>query len=371
MQARGAVCRGAGEPWEVTDLDLEPPRQDELLIQIVASGVCHSDDHYRTGAFVPSQWPICAGHEGAGIVEEVGPHTYGWEVGDHVVLQFFPSCGRCRFCARGQHNLCNDGARFPGGVRADGTYRLSERGEPVAQGGGISTFANYSVVHVNSAIKISRELPLDKSCLVGCGVSTGFGSAVNSANVRAGDCVIVMGVGGVGMNAVQGARLQGALHVVAVDPVEFKRDVACTLGATQAFADIEAAVRFVHSVTNGQGADAAIVCIGNTTGAHIAEAFEAVRKGGVVVATGVSDPAATGIPVSPTMMTLYQKQIKGSLYGEMNPVADIPRLLELYSSGQLRLDELVTKTYSLDEINMAFDDMLEGRNVRGVILHEH
>ncbi len=371
MKVQGAVLRGPGQAWEIATLDFEEPRQNELLIRVVATGLCHSDDHFVTGDFPAAIWPICAGHEGSGIVEVVGPHTPDWAIGDHVVMQFIPSCGRCRFCAKGRQNLCNAGSRMIGGTRADGSHRLSENGLPVAQMSGISTFANYSLVDVMSVVKIPKDIPLEKACLVGCGVATGYGSAVNSADIEVGDTVIVMGIGGIGINAVQGASHQGAMNVIAVDPVEFKREKALELGATHAFASMEEATLFAQSVTDGQGADATIVTVGVTTGDHIAQGFAAIRKGGTVVMTGIGSLDAVGIPVSPGHMTLYQKRLQGSLYGAMSPAKDIPRLLALYQSGKLRLDELVTRTYSLSEINQGYADMHAGINLRGVVIHEH
>ncbi len=371
MRAKGAVLRGVGQPWEVAGIDLEEPRQNELLLRVVASGLCHSDDHYATGDFVAAFWPLCAGHEGAGVVEQVGPNTPGWAVGDHVVMQFIPSCGICRFCAMGRQNLCASGARTVGGARVDGSFRLSENGQPVAQMGGISTFANYTVVDVMSTVKIAKDIPLDKACLVGCGVATGYGSAINSAGIEVGDTVIVMGIGGIGINAVQGAAHAGAMNVVAVDPVEFKREKAMEFGATHAFSSMEEAVAFAGSVTDGQGADAAIVCVGVTMPSHIGECFDAIRKGGTVVMTGIGSMDNVGIPINPNMMTLYQKRLQGSLYGAMSPQRDIPRLLALYQSGKLRLDELVSRTYKLSEINQGYADMHAGINLRGVLIHEH
>jgi NDMA-dependent alcohol dehydrogenase len=371
MKATGALLRGKGLQWEIATIDVDDPRQNELLIRVVASGLCHSDDHYVTGDFPSEIWPICAGHEGSGVVEHVGPHTPGWGVGDHVVMQFIPSCGKCRFCAMGRQNLCGAGARTNKGNREDGSFRITENGKQVAQMAGISTFANYSVVDVMSVVKIGKDIPLEKACLVGCGVATGYGSAINSARIEGGDTVIVMGIGGIGINAVQGASHSGAMNVVAVDPVQFKREKAMEFGATHAFASIEEATAFAQSVTDGQGADSTIVCVGQTTGDHIAQGFDSIRKGGTVVMTGVSDVMKVGIPVSPSMMTLYQKRLQGSLYGEMSPPKDIPRLLALYQAGQLNLDDLVSRTYKLAEINQGYADMHAGINLRGVVIHEH
>jgi S-(hydroxymethyl)glutathione dehydrogenase/alcohol dehydrogenase len=372
MLARGAVIRSAPGKWEVVDLEFEPPRHGELLLRMVASGLCHSDDHVSTGDIPVGKYPMCGGHEGAGIVEAVGPNTPGFEKGDHVVMSFLPGCGRCRWCASGMQNLCDLGASLLTGNREDGSYRVrTTAGEEVGQMCGISTFANWSVVSVASAVKVPKELPLDKACLVGCGVGTGFGSAEKSANVRPGDTVIVMGIGGIGINAVQGAAVCGAQHVIAVDPVEFKREKAMEFGATHAFASMEEASEFARSVTNGQGADSAIVTVGVTTGEHVAQAFSSIRKAGTCVVTGLGSLMEVGIPVSLGELTLFQKRIQGSLFGESSPSKDILRMLGYYQSGRLKLDELVSRTYTLETLNEGYADMHAGRNLRGVLIHSH
>ncbi|MGH9294819.1 MAG: alcohol dehydrogenase catalytic domain-containing protein, partial [Acidimicrobiales bacterium] len=227
MKTRGAVVREAPGKYEVVDLDVEDPRTRELRVRMVASGLCHSDDHVATGDIPVAVYPFCGGHEGAGVVEEVGPNTPGWEKGDHVVFSFLPGCGRCRWCASGMQNLCDLGAGLLSGARFDDptSFRLHlDDGSPVGQMCGISTFAEVTTVGVDSALKVDKDLPLESICLLGCGVGTGWGSAVNSAGVRPGDTVIVMGIGGIGINAVQGAAHAGASNVVAVDPVPFKRE---------------------------------------------------------------------------------------------------------------------------------------------------
>jgi S-(hydroxymethyl)glutathione dehydrogenase/alcohol dehydrogenase len=218
-----------------------------------------------------------------------------------------------------------------------------------------------------SCIKVDADVSFEVACLVGCGVPTGFGSAVHAAQAAPGDVVIVMGTGGVGMNAVQGASYVGAARVIAVDPVPFKRDVALKLGATDAFADIGEATELAHQLTNGQGADAAIVAVGVASGEHLASAFAAIRKGGVVVATAAAAQSTTGVPVNLLELTMYQKRIQGSLYGMGSPAREIPLLIELYKQGSLKLDELVTRRYTLDQINEAYADMHAGVNIRGVI----
>ncbi len=369
MKTRTAVIREAPGKWDIVECDVEEPRQGELLVKMVASGLCHSDDHLCTGDIPVAMYPMAGGHEGAGIVEQVGPNTPGWEVGDHVVMSFLPGCGKCRWCASGQQNLCDLGATLLAGSRADGSYRMTLDGAPVGQMCGIATFSEHALISVDSAVKVDKDLPLDKACLVGCGVGTGWGSAVNSAQVYPGHTVIIMGIGGIGINAVQGAAHAGASNVIAVDPVEFKREKAMELGATHAFKNMEEATAFAQSVTNGQGADSAIVTVGVVKGEHVGEAFAAIRKGGTVVVTGLGDLTEVGIPVSLGELTLFQKRIQGSLFGESSPTRDILMLLEMYRKGRLKLDELVTRTYTLDTINEGYADMHAGKNLRGVLIH--
>jgi NDMA-dependent alcohol dehydrogenase len=372
MRTRAAVVFDQPGKWEITEVDLEPPRQDELLVRMAAAGLCHSDDHVVTGdlQMPPGALPMAGGHEGAGVVEEVGPNTPGWKVGDHVVLTFLPMCGLCRWCASGMQNLCDDGALVLAGVRLDGTHRMSLDGAPIGQGAGISTFSERSTVSVRSAVKIANDIPLEAACLTSCGVSTGWGSAVNAAEVAPGDVVIVMGVGGIGINAVQGAAHAGASVIIAVDPVEMKRDVALRLGATHALATMAEATDVARSLTNGQGADSCIVCVGVTTGSHIAEGVEAIRKAGTVVITGLGrDEDDTSIPVSARHLTLFQKRLQGALFGASSPSKDIPRMLDLYRQGRLKLDELITSRYRLDQINDGYADMRAGRNMRGIITY--
>jgi len=373
MRTRGAVVTKVPGAYEVIDLELDEPRQGEIQVKMVASGLCHSDDHLATGDIPVAVYPFAGGHEGAGVVEKVGPHTLGFEVGDHVVFSFLPGCGRCRWCASGMQNLCDLGAGLLTGARFEDptSYRLHTLdGEPVGQMCGISTFVEHTVVSVNSAVKVDKDLPLDRVCLLGCGVGTGWGSAVNSAGVRPGDTVIIMGIGGIGINAVQGAAQAGASNVIAVDPVPFKREKALELGATHAFSDIAEADELAKSLTNGQGADSVIVTIGVVKGEHVGQAFAATRKAGTVVVTGLGNIAEVGIPVSLGELTLFQKRIQGSLFGASNPSSDILRQVQMYRDGKLKLDELVTTTYALDEIAKGYEDMHAGKNIRGVVLYD-
>jgi S-(hydroxymethyl)glutathione dehydrogenase/alcohol dehydrogenase len=232
---------------------------------------------------------------------------------------------------------------------------------------GVSTFSQFTTVSVDSAIKVPEDTPLERACLLGCAVGTGWGSAVNTGEVRPGDTVIVMGVGGIGANAVQGAAHAGAANIIAVDPNAFKRETAESLGATHSVATMQEATEIAHRYTNGQGADVAIVTVGVTTGDHVAEAFYAVRKQGTVVVTGLGDLTEVGLPIPISQLTLFEKKLKGSLFGSSNPNADIPRLLEMYRAGHLKLDELVTTEYELDDLPRGYEDMHAGKNIRGVV----
>jgi len=354
--------------WEIVELDIDEPRHGELLVKLAASGLCHSDDHHAKGDTVVDKFPFAGGHEGAGVVVGVGPNTPGWSEGDHLVMSFIPGCGRCRWCASGQQNLCDMGQWLLVGCRPDGSFRLSLDGRDVGQMCGISTFCEYTLIDVTSAVKVEDDLPLETICLTGCGVGTGWGSAVNSAEVRPGQTVLVMGIGGIGIHAVQGARHAGATRVLAVDPIQMKREVAEQVGATHSFADIGEAADFARSVTNGQGADSAIVATGVLQADHVRQAFAAIRKAGTVVVTGIGNPE-TEVQVNARELTLFQKRLQGALFGASSPSRDIPWMLDMYRSGDLRLDELITKTYTLDQINEGYADLHAGVNMRGVIVY--
>src|SRR3954449_12502262 len=372
MHTRGAVIKEAPGTYEVVDLEVEDPRQGEIQVEMTASGLCHSDDHIATGDIPVGMYPFCGGHEGAGVVSAVGPHTPAWKEGDHVVFSFLPSCGQCTWCSRGMQNLCDLGATLLMGSRWDDptSFRLSYEGQPVGQMCGISTFAQVTTVAVDSAVVVPDDIPLDKACLVGCGVGTGWGSAVNSAEVKPGDTVIVMGIGGIGINAVQGAAHAGASNIIAVDPVAFKREKAQELGATHAFESMEEATELAKQFTNGQGADSAIVTVGVIKGEHVGQAMASIRKAGTVVVTGLGDITDVGVPISLADITLFQKRLQGALFGASNPNWDILRQLQLYREGVLKLDELVTKTYTLDEVAQGYQDMHDGKNIRGVIKYD-
>jgi S-(hydroxymethyl)glutathione dehydrogenase/alcohol dehydrogenase len=367
MKTNAAVLFSQPGKWEVTEVDLDGPGPTEVLIKMGAAGLCHSDDHLVTGDMPAMKLPFAGGHEGAGIVEEVGSAVSNVAPGDHVVIQFIPGCGRCRPCASGMQNLCDSGAMLLAGCQLDGTYRMHKDGVDVGQMCMVSTFSQYTIAPSISCVKIPDDIPLTSACLVGCGVPTGVGSAEVGANVRPGDVVIIMGIGGIGINAVQGAKHCGASRIIAVDPIPFKREAALEFGATDAVETIQQAARLAQESTNGQGADSAILTIGVLRGEHIGQAFDTVRKGGTIAVVGIGPVSDQSIPVSPFILAMFQKRIQGVLYGSLSPSKDMLRLLAMYQAGNLKLDELVTRTYTLDQINEGYVDMHAGRNIRGVI----
>jgi S-(hydroxymethyl)glutathione dehydrogenase/alcohol dehydrogenase len=370
MKTKAAVLRELGKDWEIAELDLEPPKTGEVLVRWVASGLCHSDEHLRTGD-IPVRYPIVGGHEGAGIVEEVGPGVTRLAPGDHIVCSFLPVCGHCRFCARGMGNLCDLGMLLLENCLPDGTFRFHADGLDFGQMCLLGTFSQWSTVSEHSAVKVDPDLPLETVALVGCGVPTGWGTAVNAGGVQPGDSVVIYGIGGVGINAVQGAAYGGARHIIAVDPLANKREAALQLGATHAAADAATAQQIITDVTLGVGADQALVTVGVVTDEVIAAAFAAIRKAGTVVVTGLAGPAQKNINVPSFELTLFEKRIQGALFGGGNPFEEIPRMLDMYRVGKLKLDELVTARYSLDEVGQGYQDLLDGKNVRGIIVHEH
>jgi NDMA-dependent alcohol dehydrogenase len=370
MKTKAAVVYEPGKPIEIEELDLDGPRAGEVLIRYTYAGLCHSDVHIQHGD-LEARLPMVLGHEGAGIIEEVGPGVTRVAPGDHVVCSFIPNCGTCRYCATGRQSICDMGATILEGYLPGEHFPFSG---PRGQYGAmciLGTFSQWGVIHQNSVVKVDDDLPLDKAVLVGCGVPTGFGSAVNTAKVRPGDTVAVYGVGGIGVNAVQGARYAGAKYVVAIDPLENKRAKALELGATHAFATAAEAQDVITSLTRGQGADSAIITVGLVDAEVVAAGFTAIGKGGIVVVTGLNKLMAPTIQLPGTILTLFRKSVVGSLFGDCNPTTDIPRILGLYQSGDIKLDELITRTYTLDEVNEGYDDLLNGKNVRGIIVHEH
>ena len=366
MKTRAAVLYAPGEAIRVEEVQLDPPKEHEVQVKIAAAGVCHSDYHMVTGE-LPGYMPMALGHEGAGIVEEVGPGVTICKPGDHVVLTFIPSCGTCRYCVSGHTNLCNKGAGIVMGPQLDGTFRMhSESGQDVGQLCVISTFSERTVVPDLSVVPIADYYPLNRAVLVGCGVPTGVGAATHRAKVVPGSTVLVIGCGGIGSNVIQGAALAGARMVIAVDVVDFKLEKAREFGATHTVnAKNQDVVQVVKDLTWGEGVDYAFEAI--ATPATIGQAYACTAKNGTVVVIGLTPATAESIPIPPLDLVLFQKTLMGTLYGDSQPRYDIPNLLQLYGAGKLKLDELVTRTYTLDQINEDYADMLAGKNIRGVI----
>jgi NDMA-dependent alcohol dehydrogenase len=382
MQTRAAILWEPHTDWSVEDIELDPPKKGEILVKLAASGLCHSDEHLVTGdmvidpemaeAFGLHQFPTIGGHEGAGVVQEVGPDTVGFEVGDHVVFSFIPSCGKCPSCSTGKQHICDLGAFLLAGVQlTDFTSRHHTKdGRDLGTMTALGTFSPYTVVSIDSAVKIEKHIPLERAALVGCGVTTGWGSAVYAADVQPGETVAVIGLGGIGMSAVQGAALAGARHIVAIDPVEWKGEKALTLGATHTAASMADATEKIREITYGTMADKAILTVGVAKGEHIAPMMGMIKKAGRGVVTAVANIAADDVKLNLFEFAMQRKELVGCIFGNANPRVDIPLLLNLYMEGKLKLDEMVTKTYTLDEINQGYQDMRDGKNIRGVIVYD-
>jgi S-(hydroxymethyl)glutathione dehydrogenase/alcohol dehydrogenase len=371
MRTRAAIIREINTPWEVTTLELDPPGDKEVLVRFVASGLCHSDEHNRTGA-TPGRMPMVGGHEGAGIVEAVGRSVTRVAVGDHIVASFIPACGMCRSCATGHQNLCDLGAEMSTGRLPDGGFRFhDDAGVDFGGFAALGTFSERATLSEYSCIKILPDIPLEVAALAGCGVPTGWGSAVYVADVQVGDSVVVFGAGGVGANAVQGAAHAGARHLVVVDPVAIKREFAQELGATHTFSNASSATDAVREITWGAMADHAIITVGMLTAEIMDAAVNIIGKNAQVTITSVGHNDETQIKLSTNHSVVApQRRIQGHLFGMCNPLYDVPRLLNLYRDGQLKLDELITNRYPLDDINRATKDLMDGRNIRGIIVHD-
>jgi len=368
MQTRAAVFRAVGTPLAIESIALDAPSPTELLVKIGAVGLCRTDLHVLRGERRVAMTPMVLGHEAAGVVEAIGGAVTGIAVGDHVVLTFIPGCGRCRWCAQGLHHLCAEGPRITQGPQLDGTYR---RHDGTAQNVGafcmIGGFAERTVVDQASVVVIDKDIPLDLAGLVACGVPAGIGAARNRAKVKPGDSVLVVGCGGDGMNVVQGARLCGATTIIAADIVPAKLAWAKDFGATHGVvATGEALTKEVLALTGGIGVNHAFVCIDPP--ATLLPAFRATAKAGNVVVTALTPDTVTEIKIPPLELFVTQKAIMGAVYGFQSPRLQIPELLALYRRGEIKLKELITQRYSLDDIARGYADLEAGLNLRGVIV---
>lgn len=366
---RAAVLWGVGEEWKIEEVTLDDPKAGDVLVKMAYAGMCHSDEHAVTGD-LPLGLPVIGGHEGAGVVEAVGPGVTSVAVGDHVSMSFIPSCGRCKYCSTGRQYLCDEGAKlFDIGMMSDGreAHHLVKTGQPVGRYAQVGTFSEHILVSENSLVKVDQDLPLDAVALVSCGVATGFGSATERAGTKPGDNVAVIGIGGIGINAVQGARLAGAKRVIAIDPVEFKREQAMQFGATHTYSSMEEAMLAVPDLTWGEMCDRVVLSPGTVHGDMLDPALNLTAKGGTLVVTGLAPMMESDAQMNLFMFAMMNKEVKGTVFGSTNPRAQIPNLLSMYREGELKLDELITRRYSLDEVNQGYADMRDGKNLRGVI----
>lgn len=367
MRTKAAVVYEHNKPVVVEELTLDDPKPHEVIVRMGATGVCHSDYSVINGTIYYDP-PVVLGHEGAGVIERVGADVTYARPGDHVVLSFVSYCGQCRFCQANHPILCEGFTLKPGRL-LDDTCRLHNgSGQEIPQMARIGTMAEYIVAPEINLVKIDPHYSMGQAALVGCGVATGVGAVINTAKVEPGSSVVVIGAGGVGLNAVQGAVLAGAERIIAVDRVAKKLDFARRFGATDVVdASAVDPVEAVRELTKGKLVDYSFEVIGNP--ATIALAYALVRKAGTVVVVGLTRADAK-LEISPQNLAFSEKRILGSFYGSIVPRVDMPRFLQWYDEGKLKLDELITQTYRLDQINEAFADMEAGKNARGVIVFE-
>ena len=368
QRAKAVICRELNAPVTVEEIIVEAPRYGEVMIKLAACGVCHSDLSATNGT-IPFPPPVVLGHEGAGRVVAVGDGVLDYKVGDHVVSSFVSMCGKCRYCQTGRPQLCDQAAKAAISL-PDGTVRTRDlAGNRLNVFSGCGVMAEYATLHTDNVVRVDQQMPLDKAALIGCGVMTGYGAAVNTAKVDPGSVAVVFGCGGVGLNAIQGCAIAGARMIVAVDTSDAKLEAARGFGATHTInsANEENAVKAIIKLTEG-GADYAFECVG--LGAIAAQAYGVLRKGGTAVVVGVANQKDV-TSIRTASLTFGEKTLTGSYFGSARPREDFPRLIGLYRNKRLKLDELISRTYTIDEAPQAFADMQAGRNMaRGVILFE-
>lgn len=364
MKTPAAVLYGLNQPFEIEELDLDPPGPGEALVEMAGGGICHSDWSVVTGT-IAKPFPIVLGHEGSARVLETGPGVTLVKAGDPVVLSFIPECGSCHYCLSGRSQICDGIVTWRGGLLADGTTRFKKRGEAVHHFNGVSSFSRYAVVPERAAIPVDPRVPLDKAALIGCAVSTGVGAVIFTAKVTPGSTVAVIGAGGVGLNVIQGAHMVNASRIIAVDVVPGKLAMAREFGATDGVnARDTDAVKEVLELTGGRGVDYAFEAIGRPE--TMTQAFDMLGKSGTAVAIGIA-PRDTPIQVHPQNLVYGERRLIGSMYGSTRPRADFARFVDLYLAGKLKLDQLITREWRLEEVNEAFRAMNDGEVARGVI----
>jgi S-(hydroxymethyl)glutathione dehydrogenase/alcohol dehydrogenase len=369
MKTRAAIAVEAGHPLEIETVDLEGPKAGEVLIEVKATGICHTDEFTRSGGDPEGLFPAILGHEGAGIVLEVGPGVRSVRPGDHVIPLYTPECGECKSCRSGKTNLCTAIRATQGkGVMPDGTSRFSLRGKMVHHYMGCSTFANHTVLPEIAVAKIRADAPFDKACYIGCGVTTGIGAVINTAKVEAGATVVVFGLGGIGLNVIQGARMAGARQIVGVDLNPRREALARTFGMTD-FVNPSAVqgdlVQHIVAVTDG-GADYSFECIGNVD--VMRQALECCHRGwGVSTIIGV---AGAGQEIRTRPFQLVTGRVwKGTAFGGAKGRTDVPKIVDWYMDGKIAIDPLITHRMKLEDINQAFDLMHAGDSIRSVVVY--
>jgi Zn-dependent alcohol dehydrogenase len=367
QRSRAVVAREIGQPPIVEEIEVEAPRRGEVTVRLAACGVCHSDLSATNGT-IPYPLPLVLGHEGAGVVTAVGEGVSRYAIGDHVVSTFVSMCGRCHYCQTGRPQLCVQSLQALYTL-PDGTVRTRDTaGHALNVFCGCGVMAEFATLHGDSLVKIDKQMSLDRAALIACGVMTGVGAAINTARVEAGSVAVVFGCGGVGLNAIQGCAIAGAAMIVAVDTSGPKLDLAKEFGATHAFniTGQENAGKALYKLTGG-GADYAFDCVGS--GRTSEQAWGVLRRGGTAVIVGIAGPKEQ-LTLNAQQVALSEKTLTGSYYGSARPSQDFPRLIGLYRAGRLKLDELITRTYSIDEAPRAFTDLVEGREGRGVIIFD-
>ena len=365
MTMKAPVLHAVREPMTVEDVELDDPKQGEVLVRMAASGVCHSCLHAADGSWANTRTPIVLGDEGAGVVEQVGPGVDRLKPGDHVILSWAPQCGRCHYCVTGRPVLCERRASGPGGVLLDGTTRMHLNGQDVYHYGSVASYASYSVVPESCAVKIRDDMPLDKAALIGCSVMTGVGAVLNTARVPAGASLVVFGCGGIGLNAVQGGRLVSAYPLIAVDVADNKLEYARQLGATHTINAAKEDVPEAVKKLTGRGADYAIVAVGDTRA--VQQAWDCLAKGATCVVVGLP-PTGQTIQIDPRTLVGVERRLVGCSYGSASVFDDFPRMVDLYMAGKLKIDELISKRYAMDEANEAFRALAAGELARGIIV---
>ena len=366
---KAAVAFAAGQPLQIETVDLAGPKSGEVLVEIKATGICHTDAYTLSGADPEGLFPSILGHEGAGIVREVGADVTSLKPGDHVIPLYTPECRQCKFCLSGKTNLCGAIRQTQGqGLMPDGSSRFSLNGEPLFHYMGTSTFANFTVVPEIALAKIRQDAPFDKVCYIGCGVTTGLGAVMNTAKVEAGANVAVFGLGGIGLNVVQGARMAGAERIIGVDLNAERRGLAEQFGMTDFInpSDVDSVVEAVIDMTDG-GVDYSFECIGNTD--VMRDALECCHKGwGESIIIGV---AAAGQEIATRPFQLVTGRVwRGTAFGGAKGRSDVPQIVDWYMEGKINIDDLITHTFSLDEINQGFDVMHQGESIRSVVVYE-